>query len=212
MGTMILPLTGFSTSNQVPGTYIEVKFAQGELLGNGLVPKVLFIGPKTSAGAATVDTQVYPIYTEQDAIDNFGAGSPVHRMFRRFSQVCKSAMVYGIAALENSGGTAATDTITFTGTAGATGTASATVCGETVSVSFVKDDTPTVIALALKNQMALQTHWPVIPTVDAGVITLTNKVKGANGNCVRIRANITSGVTTTVAVASALPTLSLIHI
>lgn len=209
MGTLNMAVTGLSTANPVPGTYIEVKFAQGELLGNGLTPKVLFIGPKTSSGSATTGTQAYPIGSESDAITYFGAGSPVHRMFRRFSQVCKSALVYGIAPAESAGDKAA-DTVTFATQATGSGTVTYTLAGETVTVGVANGDSVTTIAAALKAQINMQTHWPVTADNSSGVLTVTAKVKGTNGNLIRHRCSITSGIGTTVTLGSSSTNLLLL--
>lgn len=202
MGTLALSLTGVSTNWLVPQILLQIAFAQGTLTGNPGQKKVLIMGPKTSSGSATADTMVYgPLSVESDVIATFGARSPVHMAWRAFTKTCKTAAVYGIAVTE-SAGVAATDTITFTTNATGTGTAVYTVGGQEVSVSFQSGDAfDTSIAEAMTDAINALAYAPVSATRSGGVITVAYPVKGTNGNWVRHRGSITSGVGTTMAVA-----------
>lgn len=202
MATLPLSLTGVASNWVVPQTMIQVSFAQGALLANPGQTKVLLTGVKTTAGSATVGTQVYgPLSRESDVTEYFGAGSPIHRAWLRISQVCKTAAVYAICAAE-SAGTAASDTITFATAATGAGSVRYTCAGETVEVAFQSGDAyDTDIAADLVTAINAQTHWPIAATRSNGVVTVTAKIKGTSGNWIRHRASITSGVGTTVAVA-----------
>ena len=46
-------LTGLSSSDPVPGTYIQIAFAQGQVAGFQGKRPILLVGNKTSAGSAT---------------------------------------------------------------------------------------------------------------------------------------------------------------
>lgn len=205
MGTLPLALTGLAL-NPNPGQYTEIQFAKGELLGDPGTPSVLFIGRKTSAGSVTADTQVVQLTSHQDAIDYFGARSNTARGMRRFADVCKGALCYGIAAAE-SGGTAATIAITIAGgNPSGAGAISLTVCGETITVPFASGDAfDTVVAEALNTAINAQSNWPCTATRLAGVVTLLYASKGTDGNMMRVRGSITAGVGTTVTVASEVP-------
>jgi len=198
MGTLALSLTGISTNWLPPAQLIQVQFAQGTLLGDPGQPKVLLVGTVLTSGSATADTQAYPLGTEAEVIDYFGEGSDIHVAWRAFTSVCKTANMYGIGATE-SDGTAASITITFAGTAAGVGSAELTMFGETISVSFASGDAfDTAIAEDLKDVINDQTHWPVTAARSLGVITITYKTKGTNGNWARTHVKITSGVTTTM--------------
>lgn len=203
MSELNLAITGLSSSDPVPGSYIEVAFAQGEVAGGGSTPRVLFIGPKTSAGSATPGTIVYPLGSVQDAITYFGTGSPIHRGMARFTEVCKSALCYGIAPTE-SAGVLASGGVTFTTTAAAAGVLTYTCAGETIQVAIAKATTVTAAATALKTEINLQTHWPVIATSTANVCHTKARIKGTDGNAIRHRVLMTgSGVGMTVAASAA---------
>jgi len=204
MGTLELSLTGYSSLNPVPGGFYEVRFAQGETGGNAGAKKVLLVGVKTGSGTATTDTQAYRLQGSGDAETYFGAGSKIHRMARRFFARCKNAEVWGIAAAE-SAGAAAASTVTFVNNATAAGSVQYTLCGETIEYAFASGATITAIALGLSNLINLQTHWPVTSSPAVGVITVTAKIKGTDGNWIRHRAVMTgSGIATTVTVAGTL--------
>lgn len=200
MGTLTQPVSGLSSSDPVPGAYLEVLFAQGPVTSDGSTKKVLFIGPKTSSGSATNDTQLYLLGTLDDTIDRFGAGSGVHRAHRRFLETCKTAIVYGISPAEstNSAAANASNTVTFTGTASKNGLVKHYICGEEVQTGITKDSTAGTIASAHAAQINLKTWLPVTAAASGGVVTLTAKLKGTNGNAIRQFVEIASGITTTV--------------
>jgi phage tail sheath gpL-like len=204
-----LSLTGVGSTWYVPQTLIEVKFAQGTVLGDPTTKNILLIGPKTSSGSATT-AQVYgpdTLTSEADVVSYFGAGSPVHRMWRRITDVCKTAPIYAIAPAESSG-TAASTTVVFATTATANGVISYTIGGETMFVPITTGDTATVIGAAFAAEINRRTWLPVTASNSTGTVTLTNKLKGTNGNWVRHRGSIvqTSGtIATTITLAAAVP-------
>src|SRR3990172_2442218 len=104
-----ISIPGLSSDDPVPGNYLSIDFAQGEAAGSGSPIEVLLMGNKLSTGTATDDTIVYGPYTiiqlqtEQDAIDLFGTGSELHRMFRRFVKVNHDTTLRAIAVTESAG-------------------------------------------------------------------------------------------------------------
>ena len=204
MGTLPLSLTGVAANWSVPQTLIETSFAQGVLLGNPNTPKVLLMGPKTSSGSATADSQVYgPLTAERDVITYFGTGSSIHRQWKAFTMVCPTAPIYGLAVTE-SGGTQASATITFASAATAAGKVSLYLAGKYIEVAFASGDAyDTGIAEAVKNAINADTTLAVTASRLNGVVTVQYRIKGTNGNWFRIRGSITSGCTTTCTVSAA---------
>lgn len=209
-----ISLTGFSANDPVPGAYLEIAFAQGDAAGSGSPIEVLLMGNKLSAGSATADTVVYgpdsaiQLQSEQDAIDLFGAGSELHRMFRRFTKINKDTTLRAIAVSE-SGGAQATGTITFVGTATGDGVAKLFVHDEFVEVSIANLDTASEVASAMATEVNKNTHWGVTATGTAtgtwGFLTLVAKQKGPRGNDIRYMPQITPGLGLTVPTATDLP-------
>lgn len=198
-------LTGLTANDAVPGNYIEINWAVGDSGGfQGEYP-ILLIGNKTAAGDAVVDTQVYgptsdlPAQTETDVIARTGAGSELHRMWRRAAAVNKETSVFLLAVTE-SAGAPATLAITWTGTAAAAGSTRIWVGDESVDVAIATGDTPTVIAASAVAMVNAKTYWPVTAANAAGVVTLTAKNRGPRGNFLRGSAAVYgTGVVTTVA-------------
>lgn len=210
MGTLSMSLTGVGT-DALPGIYPEIRFAQGEVSGNVSSPKVLFIVPKTTGGSATAGTVVYPIGSIDDAETLGGTGGPLRRMYKRFQAVCPNGNVFAVFPAE-SGGTAASDTVTFAGATIANGgSIEYTILGDTIVVPFATGEAyDTVIAERFKTYLNLRTDLPVTAARGtagtSGVVTVTYRVKGTDGNAVRHRVRVvqtaTSGLTVACGVAA----------
>lgn len=193
-------ITGLATNDPVPGIYPEINFAQGAASGNSTAYEACLIGNKTTAGTATAGTVIYgpdtvvPMQTEQDVKTLFGAGSELHIMWRAFTRVNKSTTLRAIVVAE-SGGTAASGTITIATTATASGNLRVWVGREFVDVAIATGDTATVIGDALAAAVNAMDHWPVTATNGSGTVTLLAKIKGPRGNQIRIMGAIQSSGT-----------------
>lgn len=205
MGDIVL--TGIGASWALPGNYIQVDLGVGPVGGSQLAYPILLLGNATSAGSATLDTQVYgptsqtPAQTEQDWINLFGAGSELHRGFLRITDPLLGAnnqttSVYGLAVTASTG-TAATATITLVGNATGSGTLRIYMGSEFVDTPINSGDTITTIAANAVLQFNAKTQWAATATSSVGVITITAKIKGPRGNWLRFSTTITSGITTT---------------
>lgn len=193
-----LSLTGFDATNPTPGTYAEVRFAQGETGGDLSTKRVLILAPKTSSGSITVDTTVKQIQDEADAITYAGVGSPAHRMARAFFAANKSTEVWLLCPTAATG-SAAVDKIIVATTATANGVLEIVTCGETLNVAITTGDTATVIGAAIEAAINNKTHLPFTASNSSGTVTVTGKVDGVILNSVRIRCRIIgTGVGTTV--------------
>lgn len=200
--TLGLSLTGLSSGYPVPGTYVEVIFAQGSAAGDLGAKKVLLLAPSTSAGTIVQDTEIYgPISTVDEAELKGGPGSPLHRMAKAFLAVNKDSQVY-LCAPTRSAGTAATLAVTVATTATGAGVAKILFCEESIEFSFITGDTPTIIADGLTAAFNAKTHLPATCGNVAGAITLTAKLSGPEGNALRAQCEITSGVASTITVTT----------
>lgn len=204
---MASPNIAFDTipaSIRKPGKYIEfnTKLAVRTLPGN--LQKTLIIGQRLAAGTIAANTLV-DVFSSSDAATFFGYGSIAHLMCLAALKANPYLSLQAIA-LDDGAGVAATQTVTFTGTATSSGVASVNVGAQNVSIAVAVGDTPTVIALAVKNQFDKQNTLPVTAGVVAGVLTLTAKNKGVLGNSIKISATLLNGIIpvtgTTVAVAA----------
>lgn len=203
--SLALSLTGIDSSNPLPGIYAEIRFAQGSAGGDTSPRRCLVIAPKTSAGSITVDTQVLgPISDEADAITYCGTGSPAHRMVRAFLAVNKTAELYVICPTAATG-TAAVEKVTFVNAATGAGVASVYLCGEKISIAIANGDAIATMATNLAQAINNMTWLPVTASAALGVVTITARIAGEELNTMRIRAEITSGITTTISPTSDIP-------
>ena len=192
LGLASILLVGIGAQFPNPGFFTQVNFAAGATTGAPAGQTVLLMGNKTSAGAATVDTVVYgpdtstPVQTETDVITQFGAGSQLHRGWRRFTKVNKTTPVYLIAAAESTG-TAALGVVQVVGT-------SATSAGnirffygdEFVDTSVASGDLQTTIGANIATSINNNVNWAITASNSSGTITITAKNKGPEGNWLKI--------------------------
>ena len=187
-----IPLTGLASNDTVPGTYVEILFAQGAASLGSATYAVILVGNKSVTGDATADTAIYGPYpgspaslgSVQDAINRFGQGSELHRMYKRFLAINTVTPVFAIAALESIGA-AATLAVTFTGAATANGSVRLYMGDDFVDCPITNGDTPTIIAANAVVQANSRPDWASTASAALGVLTLTAKNKGPRGNWLR---------------------------
>lgn len=198
-----ISLTGLASNDPVPGNYVEVNFAQGPASSGASEYSAVLIGNRLSTGSAQDDGYIYgpdtnvTLTNEADAIQLFGSGSELHRMYKKFLAVNKSTSVYAICVTESSG-SRATGSIVFTTTATASATARVWVGGEFVDASIVTGDTASVIGDAVAAAVNARTDWACTAANASGTVTLTAKQKGLRGNSLRFSARIIGAAGTTV--------------
>ena len=201
-----IPITGLAANDPVPGVYLDLQFAQGAASLGTAVYAILLLGNKSASGSATNDTVVYgpqatspvALVTVQDAINLFGQGSELHRMFRRVTNVNSVTPVYAVA-VTSSAGAAATLAITYTTTATANGTARVYLGDEFVDAAITSGDTAIVIAGNVATAINTKLDWAVTAANSGtATCTITAKVPGLRGNWLRGSSVILgSGVGTT---------------
>src|SRR6516164_9539193 len=131
---------------KVPLYWVEV---DGSMAGlSSLNLRALLVGVKITAGSAAADTPV-PISSQSQADLAFGAGSELSRMFQAYFANNFANEVWGLPIIEPAAGTAATGTITLSGTLTAPGTLHLYISGTHVPVNVSSTDTPTTIAAAI---------------------------------------------------------------
>lgn len=187
-------LTGLSANDPVPGTYLEINFAQGDSAGSGSDSEVLLIGNKTTGGAATVETIVYgpdsqvPLQTYNDAVQLFGQGSELHRMFMRFTALNKSTTLRAIVVAESTGA-AATAVTTITNAATSNATMRIYMYEGFVDVPITSGDAANTVGANAVTYFNNEGDWGAVASFNSGtgVLTFTSKQKGLRGNQLRIQ-------------------------
>ncbi len=172
---------------RTPGQFVEFDASQATS-GAGIQPqRILVVGQKIAAGVAATGTPVR-ITSAAQAIQQFGRGSMLARMFAVFLAGNPTGEAWGLALADNGAGVAATKSITVTGTATKSGALPVWIGGQRVQVGIVQGDTAadvgTKIGAALQGALDL----PVTAQANAGgVVTLTDRHKGETGNTTDVR-------------------------
>lgn len=147
--------------------------------------KILVVGQMLTGLA--VATQVVPITRPDNGASYFGSGSQLDMMIRaaRAANTTSEMMAVGLA--DAGGSTAATRTITITGTATQSGAWPLFIAGKSVRVGVTVGDTPTITATAIAAAINADTSLPWTAAAAAGVVTLTARNKGTQGNLLDVR-------------------------
>lgn len=184
---MALPSV-ISDANKVPGIYTLVSLGVGPR-SNGDSPRIVaLVGNMLSTGTATVGVE-YDIFSAEDAIPLFGAGSELH-MMAAAALTAWSGVSIKCMAITESAGANASGTIVCAGPATANGTVGVSVLGEEIQVAVSSGDSATVIGAAVAAAITAKTNWPVTATASTGTVTVTAKNKGPRGNFLAVRARV----------------------
>lgn len=188
---------------RTPGAYTEFDPSQA-VQGTPAKPHTaLLIGLRLTGGsvAQNIPTQ---LIGKTDGDGYFGVGSQLAEMARAFKAANPRTKVLAIGVDENAAGVVATGTVTIAGTPTAKGTLAIYIGGTQVLVSVGTTDTPTTIAAALVAAINANTRLPVTAANAAGVVTLTARHKGPQGNDIVVEKNrrqgdaLPAGVTATI--------------
>ena len=186
------------TSTRKPGVYAEwnLKRAMRNLPTNR--QRVLLIAQHTTdLGAVSALTDVY---SAAEVAERYGAGSQAHLMADAAIKAYANAALSIITLADHSAGVAAAGKITITGNAATQGVLRVGIGNaDVLMVPVAAGDSADTVGKAVKAAIAAQPGLPVSAAEAAGVVTITAKNKGAEGNAIRLLAACTAaGISTTV--------------
>lgn len=167
-----------------PGTLVEVRPNYRTMGLVSFPTRVVAFVQKLAAGSA-VANQLYEITRPEDATVLFGAGSIGQQMVAAFKKVNKTTRFYAIALADSGAGVKATKTMTFTGAGG--GTVPIYIQNRRVRFAATSGMSVTQLATAATNAINADADMPVVATSNLGVVTLTAKHAGENGNAIDVR-------------------------
>lgn len=191
-------------STRVPGQMIEFDASRAV---SGIAPidnRVLLIGQRLASGNWPA-LSVRSIADASEGVARFGRGSMLARMISAYRKVDRYSKIYAIALDDIGGGTAATGTITVSGTAAGAGTVSLTVAGVQLDVPVSAGSNATAVAASIAAAIAANPDLPVTAAAAAAVVTLTCRHKGTVGNAISVlqgyvsRAQWPTGITLAIA-------------
>ena len=161
-----------------------------------LPQRIAILAEANTANQGTLDLNKKEITSAQEAGEEYGFGSPIHNIMRILRPPTGGG-IGGIPTIvypqaEAGGPVAAAKTVTVTGGATGNGTHTVIVAGRSgidgLSYNFtvVDQDTPTIIAVKIKDAINAILSSPMLGANVAGVMTGTVKWKGVTGNDVNI--------------------------
>ena len=140
------------------------------------------------------------VETAAEVAERYGAGSQAHLMADAAIKAYANAALSIITLADNSAGVAAAGKITITGNATTQGVLRVGIGNaDVLMVAVAAGDSADTVGKAVKAAIAAQPGLPVSAAEAAGVVTITAKNKGTEGNAIRLLAACTAaGISTTV--------------
>lgn len=177
---------------RVPGSYVEFDSSKARS-GIGFAPqKILVIGQRLASGTMPALTPTR-IVKADDAKVAFGRGSFGALTFAALKGVNDATESWAIALDDVAGGSAASGSLTFAGTATQGGTLYLYIAGSRVAVGVPATSSAAAIAIAVASAVNMQVDLPVTATSAGAVVTITCRHKGSAGNDIDLRLNYYEG-------------------
>ena len=176
------------TNNRIPFTFVEFNNTNAVQGAGVLNYRGLIIGQKLAGGVAVAEVPLR-ISSEAQAVTQFGKGSMLHQMVKRWLDNNKTTELWVIPLADNGAGVAASGTITFTGPASGAGAINLYLGGKLISVPVAAADSATTIAAAVVAAITAHPELGFTASNAAGVLTYTYVHKGLAGNEIDVRVN-----------------------
>lgn len=206
-----------STTNRVPGTYVNYNFTNGSrtLATDDQYVVILAQRVKTGTVPALVPTDVF---SSDQAAQYFGHGSQAHLMATAAMRANGNIQLAVCALDDDKAGVAAAGQLTLSGPATSAGQVRLQVGDRTVAVAVKNGSTANALLESLHEALGAEADLPVTASLDSPVgkgttLNLTAKNKGACGNETGLSLTITatgvSGVLSPMAGGEGDPDVSL---
>ena len=215
MASPSLPIVGLSTTNFLPGVYLQINWAAGQASGTQSPMIALLMGNALASSPCVANSLVdgyvwgptiegFQINTVNDVINEFGSGSELHRMYGQFVASNRGATECYLLAVKESTGSAAALTVTFTNTATANGSVRTYIGASFVDtpISLVNSlgsaDTASNVATNVAASINSNPSLAVSAVATGAAVAITAKQKGLRGNFIRVASRVSGvGVATT---------------
>jgi phage tail sheath gpL-like len=163
---------------RMPLYWVEI---DPSMAGLGATPgRSLLVGSMLATGTVPPDVPI-AVPSQADADHFFGQGSMLANMFRVFFANNWANEVWGLPVADPTGAPA-TGTITVATPPTAAGTIALYIAGQSVPVYVGATDTVTIVAASIEAAINANPSLPVTSTAAVGVVTVTSKFKGVEGN------------------------------
>lgn len=179
-----------SPSVLTPGVYLVVDLLAGAASPGIGDLKVLVLGPKSSAGDLTAQTEIREGGGEASAATAWGAGTPTAKLAELVYQEDPTATVHFGAPTAGTG--SATKDITASGSPAANTSILVDIGDTQYDVAWLASETADQWKTRAIAQLAVDDS-PVVPSSGGtGILTLTGKVTGKISNDILVRANLSA--------------------
>lgn len=188
---------------RVPGAYIEIDHTRAVRGLPQMQHKMLILGQRLATGtvAAGVLTKVT---RKEDGVNYFGRGSMLAQQVAAAIKVNPYTECYALALDDLVAGVAAAGTITFTGSPTESGTLNLYIGFRRLQVGITTSQTVAQIATATAAAINADADGAVTAAAALGVVTITSRHKGVEGNDIDIRLNYYQGEFTPKGLAAAI--------
>jgi phage tail sheath gpL-like len=146
----------------------------------------LIFGLMTAEGTAVPDVPI-PVPSQADARQLFGYGSMLDAMVETFTKNNFAQELWVVPIAEAAAGVAAAGPITVTTPATSAGTLPIYIAGRRVQVGVAAGEGVAATANSIEKAINADPSMPVIATATAGVVDLTAKFVGVEGNEIDVR-------------------------
>jgi phage tail sheath gpL-like len=177
---------------RTPGQFIEVDPSKA----TGGIPaqsrKILVLGQRLATGTQAAANPVR-VMSGIHAAGLFGRGSQLATMVAAAKKANSSTDMFACALDDLVAGVTASGTLTFTGAPTAAGTLNLYVGGTAVKVGVAVGESNSTTATNVAAAINANPDLPVTAVAALGVVTLTARHKGENGNDIDLRVNYYDG-------------------
>ncbi len=183
------------TNWRIPGAWLEIDHSRAVRGLPNMQRRILLLGQRLATG--TVNAGVLTRVTrEADGVNYFGRGSMLAQMIPAALKVHPTADLWCMALDDLLAGVKASGTITFTGAPTEAGTLNFYIGGKPVKVGIAASVAVATIATNTAAAINALPDLAVTATAALGVVTLSPRHKGEEGNGIDVRLNYYTGETT----------------
>jgi phage tail sheath gpL-like len=198
---------GIPVDIRTPGQFIEIDNTHAV----GGIPqqarKILILGQRLATGTVLAATPTRVMSASQ-AVGLFGRGSMLAAMIAAAKRANTSTDMFACALDDLVAGVVATGTLTITGAPTAAGVLNLYVAGTAVKVGVAVAEAVSVTATNIAAAINANADLPVTAAAALGVVTVSAKHKGENGNYVDLRVNYYDGEALPVGLAIAIAVMA----
>ena len=188
---MTISFNNVSPLYRASKNFIELAGVKKSFADLFIPPTGLLVGMFDPAKTAVVAYERTKVVSSDDVGLKYGFGSHIHRQALKFPAAVflQGGGIYALPIPEESGGTAADMTVTFSGTATSSGTFYFSIGGEIIQVAVANGDAAADVAATFDSEVTAKRDVAVTSGVVSAVATLTAKFKGTPGNFIKVVTN-----------------------